>query len=201
MRYIKYIREKFKDQRFPVFTLRDLKLIRGISDSYLKMLIHNLLAKKEIIRITKGVYTFHDDADVVCFAFSPSYYGLLDALSRRHISQQGTNPLVVTLRNVRQGVRQFEGRNYLVRHIDKRLFFGYEQMKQGDFWVPVSDVEKTLIDMLYFKFHVGAEEWSGIMKDLDKKRLREYLKRYPERFRKTVLKEIGKHAKAKLSHY
>jgi predicted transcriptional regulator of viral defense system len=190
MKYIKDIKNTFNDKQFPVFKAYELKTIKGLSDNYRRLLLHNLLSRKEIIRITKGVYTFHKDVDVVAFAFSPSYYGLEDALSIRKLSDQGTNPIVITSRNVRRGLREFVDRNYLVYHIDKRLFFGYEMLKHGDFWIPVSDLEKTLIDMFYFKYSVRKDIWSNILPLLDIKRLKEYLKHYDQRFSKKVLNEL-----------
>ena len=193
MKYIKSIRDRFGTSNTPVFRRSELKLIKGISKGYLKTLIHNLLARGEIRRITKGTYTFHDDADVVCFAFSPSYYGLEDALSIRKISEQGTNPVVVTLRNVRRGARRYDGKNYLVYHLDKSLFFGYEQIKRGDFWIPVSDIEKTVIDMVYFKVGISDELWPEILAAIDRKRLDGYLKRYNKRFQENVNRLLGKY--------
>lgn len=191
-KYINYIRKRFNDTRVPVFNINELKLIKGLSRSYLKLLVHNLLSKGEIRRITRGMYTFHRDADVLCFAFQPAYYGLEDALSILGISDQGTNPSIITIRNARRGVRSFEGRNYVINHIDKKFFFGYELMKHGSFWIPVSDLEKTVIDMVYFKYHIREELWEGILERIDKKKLNSYLEAYEPAFRIMVLREIGK---------
>ncbi|MDE1825527.1 MAG: type IV toxin-antitoxin system AbiEi family antitoxin domain-containing protein [Candidatus Micrarchaeota archaeon] len=195
MKYIGPIRKRFNNFDVPVFRRSELKLIKGLSDSYMKVLVHNLLARGEIKRITKGTYTFHDDADVVCFAFSPSYYGLEDALSIRRISEQGTNPVVVTLRNVRRGARNFGNKKYLVYHLDKSLFFGYDLVRRGDFWIPVSDLEKTLIDMAYFKVNIRNELWPEILANIDKKRLGKYLKKYDKKFQKLMHNLISEHGK------
>ena len=190
MKYINDIRNQLQDVRFPVFKVSDLKNIEGLSDSYRRLLLHNLLFRGEIVQITRGVYTFHKDVDVVCFAFSPSYYGLEDALSIRGLSDQATNPIVMSKRNVRRGTRHFIGRNYLVYHVDKRLFFGYEMVKHNDFWIPVSDPEKTLIDMLYFGYEVRDELWSRLLKTISKSKLRGYLGFYRASFMEKVLDEV-----------
>ncbi len=195
MKHINEIRKQLQDVRFPVFKVSDLKSIEGISDGYRRVLLHNLLSRGEIVRITRGVYTFHRDADVVCFAFSPSYYGFEDALSIRGLSDQATNPIVMSKRNVRRGPRHFIGRNYLVYHVDKRLFFGYDMVKHNDFWIPVSDPEKTLIDMLYFNYDIRDELWPGILKAISKSKLSEYLGFYSARFRKRVLDEVKANSK------
>ncbi len=144
----------------------------------------------EIIRITGGIYTFHKDVEVVGFAFQPFYYGLEDALSIRRLSLQGTNPAVITIRNIRRGTRKFGGRNYLVYNLDKRLFFGYELVKHGDLWIPVSDVEKTILDMLYFGICIRSEILAGIKERVDTEKVGRYLGRYPKRIRKKIAKEL-----------
>lgn len=193
MRYISYLRGRFSKSDFPIFKLSDLKLAfseKRIKDDYLYLMVHNLEKKGEIERITRGIYTFHDDVTVVGFAFQPFYYGFEDALSTRGISLQGTNPTVVTVRNVRQGRREFKGRNYIIRRIPANLLFGYEILKRGDFWIPVSDLEKTVLDMMYFDNYIRDELWPGILKALDMKRLNEYLKRYDKAFRAKMLNTI-----------
>ncbi|MGC8676286.1 MAG: type IV toxin-antitoxin system AbiEi family antitoxin domain-containing protein [Candidatus Micrarchaeia archaeon] len=195
MKYINEIRRRFNDPRVPVFRSSELRLL-GINTAYQKLLLHNMLKKGEIKRVAKGAYTFHDTADVVCFAFMPAYYGLEDALSIRHISDQATNPIVVTVRNVRQGERTFDGKKYLVYRIDKRLFFGYGLVQRGGMWLPVSDVEKTLIDMVYFKIGIRDELWHSILKIIDKGRLYEYLARCNDKTRKRVEEELAKHGSA-----
>ena len=152
MKYMKSFKEKFRD--YPVFTIKDARLFfekSGATKQYVYTTIHNLLKSEEIKKITRGIYTFHEDVTVVGFAFSPFYYGLQDALSWRNIWEQEVNPIVVTPRKMRTGVRSFLGRNYLVRHIEKAMFFGIDSLKQGNSWIPVSDPEKTLIDFVYYK--------------------------------------------------
>ncbi len=186
MKYIKGIRERFDSPNFPVFKARELRTM-GVGTEYSKRLVHILLSRKEITRITRGVYTFHSNLNVVGFAFAPFYYGLEDALRIRGLSGQGTNPMVVTSRNVRAGIRQFKGSNYLVFRIDKRFFFGYDLVKVGNFWLPVSDLEKTVIDMVHFNGMIRDELLPGIIKALDRKRLNDYLKRYKPSLRNKVL--------------
>ena len=150
MKYQKLL-ERLYDQ--PAFSITQLKTLLGtkkISNGYLHLLVHNLLARKKLKRITKGFYSFNGDAQVVGFAFQPFYYGLQDALSLRNLWEQETNPVVITPRKVRTGLRKFGESNYVVKRIERKMFFGYNMVKYGDFWIPVSDAEKTLIDFAYY---------------------------------------------------
>jgi len=192
MKYMQKLETAFKDK--PVFTLKELKMVFSkISRGYSKLLIHNLLKKKKIKRITAGKYTFKDDVEVVGFAFQPFYYGLQEALSLRNMWEQETNPIVITATKVRNGIRTFDGRNYLVKKISRNKFFGIEMIKYYDFWIPVSDIEKTLIDFAYFRQRIPVEAVKEMKKMIKKEVLEEYLKRYPKRVSVTVkriLKEV-----------
>ncbi len=194
MRYLERVRSTFSGKDFPTFTIDDLRLSlkgTGISDAYIYVMLHNLLKNGEVTRITRGIYTFHDDAVVAGFAFRPFYYGLESALSIRGVSGQGANYIIMTPRNVRTGMRSFHGRNYRVQRVESGLMFGYSVVRYGSFWVPVSDVEKTVIDMLYFDGAIRDELWPGIAAALDRKRLMDYLKRYPPYFRKRALDSVA----------
>ena len=190
MKYITRVRQAFSKNDFPTFTMSDIRLLlksNGVSYAYVRLMLHNLIKKGEIIQLTKGIYTFHHDVVVVGFAFRPFYYGLEDALMLRGLSGQGTNFIVMTTQNVRTGVRTFSGRNYVINRIRSEHFFGYDLIKYGEFWIPVSDVEKTVIDMIHFNGGIRDELWPGILKVLKMKKLREYLKGYKPGFRKRVV--------------
>ncbi|HII53588.1 TPA: hypothetical protein HA316_02025, partial [Candidatus Micrarchaeota archaeon] len=187
MKYLCELRRRFRNS--PAFTITDLKVLlkdSGISTGYLSQLVHNLLARGEIKRISKGVYTYRDDMEVAGFAFRPFYYGLQEALSLRNLWEQETNPVVITPRKVRPGVRAFAGGNFVVKRIARGMFFGFEMLRYQDFWIPVSDVEKTLIDFIYFKEPLGAETMTEIKNQLDRKKLADYLKRCPQRVKKRI---------------
>ena len=193
MKYAKMFESTFKRVDYPVFTFRDAKLAlekKGITGSYLRLMLHKHYASGRIKRITKGVYTFHDDAIVVGFAFQPFYYGLESALSILGVSTQASNNIVMTTRNVRAGIRSFQGRNYRIIRIESRLLFGFSTIKAGDFWAPVSDLEKTVIDMLYFKVPIREELYPEISKKLDKRKFEEYLKRFDKSFSASAKKKI-----------
>jgi predicted transcriptional regulator of viral defense system len=184
VKYINKIRDNLSKQDFPVFTIYDLKSMlaaRKANKEYAYMMLHNLAKRNEIIRITRGVYSFHKDVRIVGFAFQPFYYGLEDALTIRKLWEQGSNPVIVTPRRVRNGVRAFSGRNYVLHRISGKHFFGYELLRYGNIWIPVSDTEKTLIDFIYFKHYLRDDVAMKMIKQVDAKKMRSYLKRYDKR--------------------
>ncbi len=188
-KYIDAIRENFNSNEFPVFTITDMRVFlngKGISPRYLKLLINHLIKTKEIKRISKGAYTFHDDIALVGFAYKPFYYGMEDALSYRNVWTQATNPIVMTTRGIREGLRKFQGGNYIVKRVKVRLFFGFDFIRHYGMWIPVSDLEKTLIDLIYYRHGIRDDALELLMKGINKRKLNEYLSHYSKNFRKKV---------------
>jgi len=153
---------------------------------YAKQLVRNMIRAGKIRQITRGYYTFYDEASLAVFCFKPAYLGLQDSLSFHDLWEQETIPVIITARKARQGIRKVFNSNILIRRIDKKYFFGFNFEKQGKFVFPYSDIEKTFIDMVYFKQKLSEEARNNFKKRIDKKKLKSYLKVYPARFRKKL---------------
>ena len=72
-----------------------------------------------------------------------------------------------------------------------KMFFGFGMMKYYDFWIPVSDVEKTLVDFVYFREPLSKETMLEIKKRIRKEVLEDYLSRCPKRFAGRVRKLLN----------
>ena len=69
---------------------RNFFSFRGGPKGYYKTVINNLIRSGKLHRITRGHYTFHEEAQFAGFAFMPFYYGLQDGLSLRNLWEQET---------------------------------------------------------------------------------------------------------------
>ncbi len=176
-------------EKSPVVDFGSIKRIVG-DEKYAKQLIKNLILKNKLKRITKGYYTKYEDTSLMVFCFKPSYMGLQDALSIHDLWEQETNTVVITARKVRQGIRKVFGNNVVIRRIDPKYVFGFDYIKQGDIYYPVSDVEKTFIDMIYFRENMDKDLLKEFKKRIDKEKLKKYLKKYPKNIKDKVLKYI-----------
>jgi len=172
-------------KKTPVFRIKDVEIITN-NKKYAYLLIHNLVKRGEIKKITKGWYSLHDDPSVTVFCFKPSYIGLQEALSFHGLSEQETNTVIVTTRKVRTGVRELLNSNVILHKIDQKYFFGFDYVKYNDFFIPVSDVEKTIIDLVYFNEIPDKKIIERIRKNIDKEKLEKYLRKYPSKFRNKV---------------
>jgi len=159
---------------------------------YAKQLVRNLLLKGKIIKFAKGYYSAYDDPSLAVFCFKPAYLGLQNALSFHNLWEQETIPIIITSRKIRNGIRKINGTNVLIKRINKKYLFGFNYEKDGKFYLPYSDIEKTLIDLIYFRENIDKEVTALIRKKTNKKNLSLYLKKYPLRIRKKVLKHLQK---------
>ncbi|MEK6932384.1 MAG: hypothetical protein AABW56_01160 [Nanoarchaeota archaeon] len=191
-KYLIKVKELFT--KSPVVDYNSIELIVKYKKNvkqYTKHLIKNLILKGKIKRLTKGYYTRYNDNSISVFAFKPSYLGLQDALSFYNLWEQETIPIIITSRKVRSGVREILDGNVLIRRLNKKYLFGFNYNKQGNFYLPYSDLEKTLIDIIYFKEKVDKKVLNNIKKKINKNKLNSYLKSYPKRFKKLALKYLN----------
>ncbi|MEK6898629.1 MAG: hypothetical protein AABW79_00855 [Nanoarchaeota archaeon] len=158
--------------------------------NYAKLLVSNLLKRKAIRKVGKGVYTKFSESSLSVFAFAPAYLGLQSSLSHYGVWEQETIPLILTTKKVRVGIRKIMDSNVLVRRIDEKHFFGFEFLKEGNFYIPYSDLEKTLIDMVVFNQRIDEETFKEIKRRIDKKKLFAYLEKYSSRTRKIIKEKL-----------
>lgn len=194
IKYIKEIRRFLKEN--PVVDLNSIKkFIQKKDKRYVYLLISNLLKQGEIKKITKGYYSTYDDPSLIVFCFKPSYLGLQNALSFHNLWEQETNPIVITSCNIRTGLRKVFGKNAIVKRMNPKYMFGFEYYKYSledrEIYLPYSDIEKTFIDLIHFKIPLDEEVIHEFRKKIDVKKLRNYLKVYPRRTKKRVIKVLG----------
>ncbi len=172
----------------PTVDFKSIERVVGVKkkSNYAKLLVSNLLKKGKIKKVAKGVYTKHSENSLAVFAYTPAYLGLQCALSHLCIWEQETIPIIVTSRKVRRGIRTIMGSNILIRHLDKKYFFGFNFTKDGEFYLPYSDLEKTFIDMVVFNQTMSADLVQKIKREIDTNKLQDYVKKYNRNIRKRV---------------
>lgn len=186
-KYQEQVAELF--EKSPVVDYKSIGRIvksRSNSEQYAKQLIRNLILSKKIKKLAKGIYTIYNDSSLIVFCFK-GYLGLQDALSIYNLWEQETIPVIITTKKVRQGIRKIMGSNVLVRRLDKKYFFGFDYIKHENFYLPYSDIEKTFIDLIYFRQKINKETLENIRNRINRAKLKKYLKVYPKRINKKVL--------------
>jgi predicted transcriptional regulator of viral defense system len=178
--HLERVKELF--EKSPVVDFKSIERVIGKSKkgNYAKLFVHNLIKKGEIRKIGKGFYTKYDDVSLSVFCFNPSYLGLQSALSFHGLWDQATIPIIITSKNARVGLRRVLGKNVFVRKINKQYLFGHDLKKEGDFYFPYSDLEKTFLDFVLFNEKLSEEVLVEIRKRINHLKLKKYLKYYPK---------------------
>lgn len=167
--------EKIKSIPKTYFYLADIRKISEFSDESLKIMLNRLLKNKQLIRITKGVYV-NDINNVDWEAlsveiYSPSYISFEYALAYYNILSQ--KPLHLTLATTKRGkVIETEKGNLIYRHIQKKMFWGYNRYF-------MAEPEKAFLDLAYLSLNGYAKFDIDEMNlgNLNKKRIKECLKK------------------------
>lgn len=178
MKYVMEFFQRFNDKY--IFSANDVKRFlshKGANKNYYKIFLYNLSKSNKIKRIRYNYYSMHDDIMITGYSYYPFYYGLENALSLLKLWEQETNPVIITPLHVRTGLMQFDGRNYIVRKISREMFFGYGYVKYFDFYIPVSDMEKTLIDFIYYNEKIPDDIFNYLRENANKKILKSYISR------------------------
>lgn len=165
-----------------IFTYR---LVESSVGSYAKVLLHNLRKRGEIVELVKGVYTFKKSPYMIVKAIPMSYIGLGSAAFLHGAWNQVGAITVLSpaaSKTVRSGERIVAGFKVIVRRISEKMYFGYDYIYMEDLgeWVRVSDPEKTLIDLVYFR-HPAIDEMSELILMADASKLEAYLELMEER--------------------
>jgi predicted transcriptional regulator of viral defense system len=175
--------------RTPVFDTGSVARLAG-DRRYAYLILNRLLKAGRIRRVTKGFYTTREDPSLLVFCLKPAYLGLQDAMSFHGLWEQESNPVILTSRKVRPGTRRLFGSSVIIRRISPRHLFGYEHIRQDDILLPVSDVEKTLIDLVYFK-ELRKDMAKAFMGRIDREKMDTYLLKYDVRLAGRVLRLLG----------
>lgn len=187
-KYIKIFKEHFKT--VPVFTTRDVRLFLNQfgSKNYALRFIQNLKKSNALIELKNGFYTLIDDITVSGFMFDPFYYGLGKALTYYNCWDYVTPMVIITIRNVRSGIRMIMGMNVDVKRINKKMFFGFRYVPyENMFYIPMATLEKTLIDLAYFNIGLGDPQiYKNILEKIDHDELKKLMKQTPLRIKKRV---------------
>ena len=149
----------------------------GASEGYIRLMLHNLVQANKLFRIGKGVYTYQHNESIIGFRFRPFYYGLEYALTIRKIWTQQSVPIILTKSKANPGMRELMGIRVVLHRINGKAFFGFDYVNYGGIFVPVSDVEKTLLDFNYYGISLDRETRSTLENIVNRKKLEEYANR------------------------
>lgn len=165
----------------PVFRLGDVNQIVE-NRVYAKKVIKRMIEKGIVVKIKKGLYTFHKDPFLVStFILKPSYISSVSALYYFHkITQIPTHIFCATIK--RPKTYSFLTK---ISFFHTNYFFGFKLVEYENFKIPIATPEKAIIDS------VGIVPLSLIKEALDEinvERMVEYLEKIGK---SSVVKRMG----------
>ena len=169
-----------------------LRALTGIKkDNTLLVFINSLIKRELLKRLEKGKYLvlgkpYHDFV-LANFLYQPSYISLESALNMLGVlSQFPYETTSVTSRRSKE--KKIEEKIFTYLHITPQLFWGFE--KKGGYLIAFP--EKALLDTLYFMSKgirkIEIEELN--LENINKKRLAEFVQKYPQSKQFTKLYKI-----------
>ena len=173
-------------------------LKRTINSKYTLTLFRSLYESKKILYVWKQYYYIRDAEEVEkdFNKMAPSemlykilnklsidwYLGLESALEQNKIVWQAINRSIV-INSKFSGTFVILKQVFQFKKMRKNLFFGVQELRnsQGTIWKH-SDIEKTIIDFVYYKKKVPAD----LLAQKNKTKLDKYLLKVPRFLRKKV---------------
>lgn len=196
---MKYIELKEALKQFTVFSIND---IRKIDPDFDKRRLSEWSNKGYLKKVIRGYYIFSDleiDENVLFEiankVYSPSYISLQIALSYYHLIPESVYELTSVTTKTTQ-VLKSPIANFSYKSIKPSLFFGYKLVRYNEKSFKVAEVEKAILDYLYFNPSLKTtEDFESIRIDEDsfkeqvnKEKLKRYLAQYKQR---TFEKKVG----------
>lgn len=193
-------------KNYNVFTATDAMLFllnahredKKLSPETMQVTLSRMVHSGKLYRVTKGIFSITDKVEVSGFAFTPFYYGGLSALMIRSLIDDQVAMEIMTTKKIRKKSVSIFGKrvNVILHHISNRLYFGFDNITYGNFIIPVSDPEKTLIDLFFYKIKLSVPDYSELLKVVDQGKINSYLGKYDRHTQKAVINFINKYKTA-----
>jgi predicted transcriptional regulator of viral defense system len=185
---------------WPTFTALDAyrhikKVSRSATRTSVQVTLFRLVRDGRLYRVAKGVFSLRDNAEYTGFAFSPFYYGGLSALMIRDLIDDQVKLEIMTTKTVRKShMALFDGSvEVILHHVSSARYFGFDMIAYGGIEVPVSNPEKTLIDLFYYGIRLPIQDYSELLRVVSREKVRGYLKVYDKHTATVVLNFIKKY--------
>lgn len=182
MQKLKYnlVEDKLINLGLKVFTANDLCQIFGAGKRASEAFLSYNAIKTNLIRLKKGFYAFKrnlpHDFLIANKIYTPSYVSLDSALSFYGLIPETVYAITsVTSRKTNSFL--VESKQFVYHKIKKEAFTGYAVQKVGGETAYLALPEKAVADFYYFVFLKKRSLYERLsMKDLDKDKLKKYLK-------------------------
>ena len=158
---MQYLDLKTQLKNFPIFSTTD---IEKADLSFHKQRLSEWQKKDYVKKICKGFYIFSDleISEPILFTianrvYEPSYISLEMALSIYGLIPEAVYG-VTSVTSRRSKTLKTPVGDFIYRHIQPELMFGYELREHDGHHYQVAEVEKAILDYLYFNSEINNNE-------------------------------------------
>lgn len=153
------LKNQLKD--FPIFSIKD---IEKMDSSFHKQRLSEWQKKGYVKKIRQGFYIFTDLEvnEKILFIianriYEPSYVSLEMALSIYGLIPEAVYGITSVTSQNTKNIKTPVG-DFMYRHIQPELMFGYELREHGGHHYQIAEIEKTILDFLYFNSKISDNE-------------------------------------------
>ncbi|MFZ5834986.1 MAG: type IV toxin-antitoxin system AbiEi family antitoxin domain-containing protein [Pseudomonadota bacterium] len=123
-------------------------LARWVNQGWLRRVAHGAYVSASLDSL-ESEHVLDDPWVLVPALYAPAYVGGRTAAEHWDLTEQIFNDIVVlTTRAIRAKTRRHHGANFTLKHINAEKLFGTKTLWRAHTKVPISDVHRTIIDML-----------------------------------------------------
>jgi len=191
-----------RDQR--VFTIQDIKKILNISQAHARNIASDMVKKNATERVKPGLFVripesvildkqqYTEDAILIATkSTKKAFLSHYTALTIHGLAERYATQIYVTTTKHQRNIKYHEIKINYIKTIPKK-FFGYRIINYSNKNIQVSDLERTIIDVIdKSKYAGGWNETINCLKNLDGinyKQLLAYLKKFNN---KTIARKTG----------
>ena len=148
-----------------IFTLNDIIKITEQKKEVVKSTLTRLVKQKKIYRLKTKYYSFRriENKFQLQKLFTETYISLHSALEYYGSTTQRFNNLDLITKNLLKK-QNIENTEIDFHKVKQELFFGFNKIKVNNSEVFISNIEKTIIDCIYFSSKVYLTEINAFIK-------------------------------------
>lgn len=170
------IKAKLEEQEKAVFNLNEITRIIGKPKQITSVYLNRMCKKKLLFKIERNKFSKTQDIFIIASQLiSPSYLGLTTSLYLQNEFSQIINRIYVFTSRQKKKVNVFDTEVNFIK-VRPKLMFGYKKLKKENSFVMISDIEKTIIDIILFQNYSRISNLQELIKKADVERLEDYAK-------------------------
>lgn len=182
------LKESLLQQEKAVFTLAEISRISGVKKRNIPVYVQRMKKKNLLFLIEKNKFSVIDDPFIVASQLiNPAYLSLTTALYLHNLLPQIVNRIDVLTPRKKKETTLF-GMKTNFRTLSPFRIFGYTKIKKGSSYLMLAEVEKAILDSIYFQKYCPLHLILPALAKAKIAKLEEYAQRFAQ---EGVLRRLG----------